>query len=307
MEELLNKLYSYEYFGIYLTISIVVLVILFFVILFFGKKDKKEREIIATKKLQQINEEAFKEESIEEKVEVNETNEITNVEQNVISEEVNEMPLVEEVPSIMNTIEETNDFDIPEPVLPVVEENNEVLNINETEEQQEEVVEEESVINEEFSPILEKIEEKPLIFNDEEIEEPVVPVIEQINENNVLEKVEEEIEVPTFNFDEVVKTVEETKKNETYTRGPQIFSSVYVPEKKEEKIEEPKIEIPEVKEVKDISDDLDIELPTLKKDVVVEDKEEVIPEEENVEEKIELPELNDYDLDSLSGETYTIK
>jgi len=29
MEELLNKLYSYEYFGIYLTISIVVLVILF--------------------------------------------------------------------------------------------------------------------------------------------------------------------------------------------------------------------------------------------------------------------------------------
>jgi len=217
------------------------------------------------------------------------------------------MPLVEEVPSIMNTIEETNDFDIPEPVLPVVEENNEVLNINEIEEQQEEVVEEESVINEEFSPILEKIEEKPLIFNDEEIEEPVVPVIEQINENNVLEKVEEEIEVPTFNFDEVVKTVEETKKNETYTRGPQIFSSVYVPEKKEEKIEEPKIEIPEAKEVKDTSDDLDIELPTLKKDVVVEDKEEVIPEEEKVEEKIELPELNDYDLDSLSGETYTIK
>ena len=75
MEKLLEKLYSYDYFGIYLTIAIVVLVILFFVILFFGKKDKKEREKTATLKLQQINAEAFKEDSEENSVEVKETEE----------------------------------------------------------------------------------------------------------------------------------------------------------------------------------------------------------------------------------------
>ena len=51
MQEILNKLYGYEYFGIYLIVSIVVLVLLFIFILFFGKKDQKEREIEATKKL----------------------------------------------------------------------------------------------------------------------------------------------------------------------------------------------------------------------------------------------------------------
>ena len=71
MEEFLESLYNYEYFGFYLIISIIVLVLLFLVILFFGKKDQKVREVEATKKLQQINAEAFKEEETKEKVEVN--------------------------------------------------------------------------------------------------------------------------------------------------------------------------------------------------------------------------------------------
>ena len=48
------------------------------------------------------------------------------------------------------------------------------------------------------------------------------------------------------------------------------------------------LEIPEVKEVSKTSDDLDIELPTLKKDVVVEEKKEE-PIIEETEDKIELP------------------
>lgn len=316
MEELLNKLYSYEYFGIYLTISIVVLIILFFVILFFGKKDKKEREIIATKKLQQINEDAFKDDSIATNLEVN--NNLVEDENernlNIVNEQTNEIPEIDEVPSIINNVEESNENEIPEPVLPNVEENTSVLNIEPIQdinveesviENNEELV---SPVIEEISPILERVEEKPLVFNDLEVEEPVVPIIEQVKEEPIVEQsFEEEIEVPTFNFDEVVKSVEETKKVESYTKGPQIFSSVYVPEKKEEPVvEESKIEIPEVKEVSNISDDLDIELPTLKKDVVVEEKKEE-PIIEEKEDKIELPVLNDYDLDNLSGETYTIK
>lgn len=70
MEQFLEKLYNYEYFGTYLMISIAVLVLLFIVILFFGKKDQKNREIEATKKLQQINNDTFKDDSIMEKVEV---------------------------------------------------------------------------------------------------------------------------------------------------------------------------------------------------------------------------------------------
>jgi len=330
MEEFLNKLYSYENFGIYLIISIVVLIILFFVILFFGKKDKKEREIEATKKLQQINADAFKDDSIVETVEVNnnltENIQVDSVNNNDLEEQISDVtPVIEEVPTIMNNTEESEEYEIPEPVLPTVEQpqievteptinlnleipevpvvepvkeiNNELSSIEQKEEFNISTIEE-------ISPILEKIEEKQLVFNDTNIEDvPVVPVIEQIEEKVVEPIVSDEVEVPTFNFDEIVKSVEETKKPEnTYTRGPQIFSSVYVPEKEDVKVEEePKIEIPEIKEIPKTNDEMDFELPTLKKDVKVEEETEI------KEEKIEMPVLNDYDLDNLSGETYDIK
>ena len=143
-------------------------------------------------------------------------------------------------------------------------------------------------INEE--PLLERVEEKPLaidntnIFNNDFISE----IVEETKEINEPIKDEEEIEVPKFNFDESVKEVEEVKKNETYTKGPQIFSSVYVPEKKEE-VKEEKIELPVVEETEDIG----FELPSLKK-------------EETKEDVIEKPILTDYNLDELSGESYTI-
>jgi len=287
MEEILNELYSYEYFGIYLMISIIVLILLFIIVLLFGKKDQKKREIEATKKLQQINNDAFKDDSIEEKLEV------SNLEQDVLENDTIILPTIEDIPSI----DSITDNEIPEPVLPreeasVLEEPIATENIEEIEEAidmpklEEQIIEE----NSEITPLLQKVEEKPLIFNEfnfdleipkvETISPAVEPMVEQ-----------EEVEVPTFNFDEIIKSVEETKKEQTYSKGPEIFSSVYVPEKKVEDIS--KTEIKEEEE-------LDFELPTLKKEVVKEQKEDI------TEEKIEIPILTDYNLDELSGESYTI-
>jgi len=109
MEELLNKLYNYEYFGIYLIISIIILVLLFIIILFFGNKDKKEREIEATKKLQQINNDAFKEDSLGEKLELS---------QETLENDTIIVPSIENVSGMTAT----SDNEIPEPVLPVQEE-----------------------------------------------------------------------------------------------------------------------------------------------------------------------------------------
>lgn len=288
MEKFLNQLYSYEYFGIYLIISIIILVLLFIIILFFGKKDKKEREIEATKKLLQINDEnAFKEDSIEEKLEIGNINS-ENLENDTLI-----MSSIEDVPSI-NTISEN---EIPDPVLPVQEEVKEeiiepVIESPVVEPIITEKKTEESNKIETNSPILSKVEEKPLIFNelniDSDLKEDIKPV-----ETPVVET--DEIEVPTFNFDEIVKDVEQTKKEQTYTKGPQIFSSVYVPEKEE-------IELPKESEEVKIDSDLDFELPSLKKEVATEEE-----KNEKQEEKIEMPVLNDYNLDNLSGETYTIK
>lgn len=321
MEEFLDKLYSNEYFGFYLIIAIIVLIILFLIILFFGKKDQRKREIEATKKLQQINVDTFKEESNGVKLEgaVLAQN---NLENTIVVPEA-------DVP----TIDSISDNEIPEPVIPAIEniseepvtEVTEVQNIEPIVEtlvepvietpqveievpvfEEQKVVEEATMIaepeieiNEE--PLLERIEEKPLMFEDttkfgnEFINEVLeTPQQEEIKEEIITNEIPE-IEVPMFNFDEVVKDVEEIVPAQNYSKGPQIFSSVYVPEKKPE-IEESKKDIPaEIKEepVKQKSND-EFELPSLKK-------------EEPKEEKIEKPILTDYNLDELSGETYTIK
>lgn len=288
MEKFLNNLYSYEYFGFYLIISIIVLILLFLIILFFGKKDQKHREIEATKKLQQINSEAFKEDSLEEKVEINNVLEEKALEDTII------VPNIEEVPTL--NFVETND-EIPEPELPAVEEGAEIIK----EEKIEIPTFEEVKVDDNIEPILERIEEKPLVIDNTNIfTNDFVKEIQELEETPVLKQEEikqtEEIEVPVFNFDEVVKDVEEVKNTNNYSKGPQIFSSVYVPEKKVEtkEIELPKIEV----EVEKALEDLEFELPTLKKE------EPKVVEENN--EKIEIPVLNDYNLDELSGETYTI-
>lgn len=263
MEDILNKIYSYEYFGFYLILAIIVLVVLFLIILFFGKKDQKNREIEATKKLQQISEDTFKEEETSKELEINDS-----IKEGVLEDTI-VVPNIEEVPTL-NYIEDNEE--IPEPVLPKEEVKN--------------VIEDTTIME----PLLEKVEEKPLVFentnvfNNEFVNEVKHEEVKDVKE----EVINEEIEVPKFNFEEIVKEVEDTKTTNTNTfKSEPVFSSVYV--KPKEEVKEEKVEIPVEKALEDLA----FELPSLKK-------------EEQKEEEIEVPILKDYNLDELSGETYTI-
>ncbi len=308
MEEFINKLYNYEYFGTYLMISIAVLVLIFIIILVFGKKDQKSREIEETKKLQQINEktlDGFKEtgEGIPLNVEPNlstpasepELSPVPNLENDTIIVPTldingslnNESPLVSE-PSITPNPE-------PMPLNEAINSVSEPLPYNDG-----------YTANYNQTPVIDtvpnvipNIENKPEDVNKAPVMPEVSPIPEvtpSIPETPVLMKEEEKpfsfakpdvmpeetfpgpelSSVPEFNFDKLVQstTVKPSSSRE-------VFSSVY-PHKEEEDI---KIEMPIKKE----NEDEDIELPTLKKDT----------EEEK-------PILNDYNLHDLTGEAYNI-
>ena len=356
MENFLNKLYSYEYFGTYLMISIAVLLLLFIIILFFGKKDQKHREIEATKKLQQINNaDAFKEDSVATNVQTeaqkleNDTIVVTKIEDipvinnvpeteiqpvintpqmdvnnaNVINNDLNTNNNINndinsnvnnnvDLNSNMSNNQEPNGVVLENNVVdtPVVQNNPEENIMSNVENNSEPIVR--PVINQEIpienKPLLDKVEEKPFVFNE-------VPTHDINNINNletntvqnpsftepVMEQVSTPIPEPVIDIpvNPVPSTPVQPDVNtsSTYKNGPQVFSSVYVPEK-EENIEMPKIDLPENREAVSVptSEELDIELPTLKKEST----------EPEIPEKVEYPMFNDYNLDDLSGETYTI-
>lgn len=270
MEDFLNKLYSYENFSLYLIIAIVVLVILFIIILLFGKKDKKEREIEATKKLEQLNvDNGFKETTEEVRVEVTPKENVLN-EDTIVIPTISELPkeeIVTEEPKVeteepvveeIKPIEETKE-DLEKTVvnLPNIENDNDI-SINTLERPEINVNEDVYV-----SPILNEEVETPLFVNEEVKEEIKMP---EFNEP----------EIPVFNFDNAMNDVEnvyevpniEEVKEDT---NKEIFSSVFVPENKDNEEEE-------------------IELPTLKKEV----------------KKEEVGELKDFHLDDITGEIYKI-
>ncbi len=343
MEEFLNNLYSYKYFGTYLMISIVVLLLLFVIILFFGKKDQKKREVEATKKLQQINsEDTFKETSGDVPLEVNTpAKEENKLDDTIVVSNINDVPLINPV------VEEHNETLVPndEPLLNNVNTNlDNVVNLEEPVTEnlfKEEVVKPniennnnidnniqvenlepinivnppltDSTVNpdpskeyELTSPVLDKVEEKPFAFQtlENKVEDnnlafstPLNRVDSWVQELANSSTVVSDAPVPTFNFDEIVESVNEVKKEQTYNKGPEVFSSVYAPSKDEPKVSvEPSIDLPHVsvrEEVKVPSkEELDIELPTLKKDS---------------EKEMEMPALNNYDLDNLTGESYNVK
>ncbi len=313
MSGLLDKIYNYNYFGYYLLIAIVLLLVLFIIILVFGKKDQHKREVEATKKLEQINsEDAFKEESTEVPL---------NIEPNVNTFANNgEGVSIQDVPTIENNSSVLGE--IPDAVLPSINtdldassqasntESNLTSNVSFSSDG----------MNKEEGPILDVKKEEPFVFNSADNLEPVqdinASIIKEMPpvENNTLLKempkeeetspslstspVFNEVDVPEFNFDEIVKSVEEAKEDfelpnlntvETkeevkpnVNQGPQIFSSVYVPDNN--RVENNATANPG-------SDELDFEMPVLKKK----------------EEEIEKPILNDYNLDSLAGEEYNIK
>lgn len=366
MRDLLNTLYNYEYFGIYLMVSISVLILLFIIILFFGKKDKKEREIEATKRLEQVNADAFKEENTVSSVEIAnnfQTNEVpTEQVQNISPENLENDTLVFptiENPSIENlevnpstnlesdlsnnNVNEISQNDFNENLgidlnLNTIPDFNPIMqdepnnNFNQIPLEQNNVINNEElhipiqpIINNftsdnvttenqdnEIKPILDRVEEKPLIFNDF----ASVPDNNLTNNNETNSSIFSDIEVPVFNFDEIDKVAEEVKTEPT--KNLEVFSSVYTPEK-EETNNIPEIEIPEIADVVNLNtleedvpeereeteipslEEMDIELPTLKKEVL-----EEMNQQENKKEEIERPVLNDYNLDELAGETYDL-
>ena len=315
MNEFMNKMYSYDNFGIYLILAIVILVILFFVILFFGKKDKKNRELEETKRLEKLNPDLFKDDSKEEKVEVVDSNVITPITNEVKPEEEKSepvLPIVEDVKPVETKVVET-----PIPEVPKSNEMNiEPVSLS---------------VNE---PILEKEEEKPLVFNQVEdlpkVEEQILPEVEipepvRPTEAPKGEAKEELPEIPAFNPEEigfdidhilnnneekveeakpVITEVEDEKpllsKETEPEKNVQVFSSVYVPEKEEI----PVMEEPVNTKVVDDDEDDDFDLPQLKG---ADEKVEAKPVMPKVEEEIKAEPFNSVSIDSISGESYEIK
>ena len=334
MKEFLDKLYSYENFGLWLMISIIILVLLFIVILFLGKKDKKNREIEATRKLQQLNDEnAFKEESKVEAVETKEVKQeepvvnlndkpleaplINNVEVNN-AEVKPEVPVQEEAPIIsLSELDKKNEKlnqnneitkEFTAPILDAIQEeiklpDIEISNANEVNNNKDNIempkVNETNNINVEMpKEETDKPLEMPLLFNEET--ELNVGMQDNNNKEVVNDTKEEslpEIKVPEFDLDSVINEITQEIKIPQGNR--EVFSSVYTKEENNNKEEEMEVTLPELKNVNDrakvpTSDELDFELPTLKKEYT------------EKEEKLEIPKLNNYNIDNISGEYYNI-
>lgn len=306
MNEFMNKMYSYENFGIYLILAIVILVILFFVILFFGKKDKKNRELEETKRLEKLNPDLFKVSSTEEKLEVDSNNisPITNDAPTNNNEPV--LPIVNDT-----LVKEDNNIDIP-----TIKEEIKPVDLSES------------------APVLNKEEEKPLVFSpvediklddimtsnieennmdDIKIDEPSSPLVSSTINNFADSDKEELPEVPEFNkesidldIDSLLNNVPEDSEEETPVlnvepeKNVQVFSSVYVPEKSEEEKSELVNTSTDIKpSIEDLDDDEDFDLPQLKGHE--EEKKEEVKEEINVEP------FNTVNIDSISGETFEIR
>lgn len=321
MSNFLNTLFSNENFPIYLGIIIVILVIAFCVVLFLGKKDQKKIE--QTQKLQKISDDAFKEttevqkveldDKEEEKIDIEEqfiafpkmpdekvedikeesTDELIIESNNTVSENVEpeENVLLTEESSedelydyLLEEKEENSDetldlLDIELPHFDVLDEKEDIVNYSELESSLERELNEVEYLKNnnsdiivpasEIKAIIDDIKEEPLFIEDKEEFEGT--------HNNVFEEVNE-----TAHEDIISPVVEEVKPQ---TKTLNIFSSVYVPEKKQEDvthdaikevtidpvvIEESnesikEIEVPEFDEFNEFEDfDSEIELPKLK-------------------------------------------
>lgn len=321
MEELLNKLYSFDYFGYYLLIAIVILLILFIIILFFGKKDQHKREVEATKKLQQINNDdnAFKEENniVPLEIQPNIENNAENLKPEVSVESIKE---VMEAPSIINSLDSV-DNEIPEPVLPKDEEvsQEEFTSLKEVPAITEDGINESlqttiGLENKEagafeqpqkVEPMFEETREPNFAFED--VNKPIEPLEKEeniINNTHAVEAVNEplfnEVEVPEFNFEEIIKGVEETKET---VEMPNSLEKPTIDLKEDEKTPVKNLNhgpqifssvyVPLENEEKSVpkKEELDIELPLLKKK----------------EETVIKPELKGYDINALTGEEYNLK
>lgn len=273
MLDFIYKLYQDDNFTLYLTIALIVLIVLFIIVLIFGKKDQKLEE---TKRLQKLEmEDGFKEQKEEPiKVEVPEVPEI-NI--NLTEEKASEAEEVKLPEEVNVTVFDSNE----EPTLEVRENYNEdtSLSVNDVNNN---LDNNEPVVNEEISEIN---------FNDQELE----------NGLNNLSSIRDELDNIKIDLaDEAVQAEEKIEEPVVKPNGPQVFSSVFVPEEKEElkvteEVQEPKEEV--VEEIKipnmfDVDEPDNFELPSLKKD----NNDAVLPDKDDT-----------INLDDISGETYNLK
>ena len=320
--DFIDSLFSYEYFGLYLMIAIVVLLILFILILLLGKKDQKNREIEATKKLLKVEDsnEAVKIDNNEVPLEVSEKN--LESDTIVLPTIDNILPKEEPKLEVKNEELELPNLDGLENVTLNEQTNNNIEMHNKKSEENEEKMffSSEKRVEE---PILNNDEDQPFTFVSDEFfkenaptNEESSPVLDfkmevpnlkeaekELNKELDIElpKIEDEpvISVPEFNYDEVISDAKETENREekkNYNIGQNVFSSVYAPKREDmtSDMEVPNIDIPKVLEdAKKISNiDDEIELPSLKQNPVKENESKIA--------------LNDYNLDDLTGEIYTI-
>lgn len=264
--DFIYNLYQNDNFIIYLSIILVVLVILFVVVFFFGKKDQKLEE---TKKLQKIDlDNAFKEEHKEaEKVEIN--TELEEKKEEIKEEKIednNELPKE-------NVVEKKSIFDETQS-LPVVNE------------EEVDVVTFEPTIKEDNEDLpLVKDEDFPLLSeNKEEEEKPLfVQDVDDIEKDlNELASLKRQIDDVGLNTDIKAEEKEKVKSaDEKKFKPSPVFSSVFVSKPEEMKEDSNDKKVP----LFTIEDDVDMELPALKKDTA--------------DEQVKL--------DDITGETYEIK
>ena len=255
VKNMLINLYENDHFSLYLTIALVVLIIIFIIVFIFGKKDKKLEETRRLNK-EEIAKAAFKEEKKENKK--------LEVKEKITKEK---LPIDEREPIVTifeptnitkeEVIEETNpnEFDMPKPTIKSTKD-----------------------IEEENAPIkLDEIKEINLGKIDNELE----------NELSELESIKNkfnDIKLPNFdnNINQKKETEENTKQEEIpeakHYQPSEVFSSVYVPPKKEE------------------TDD-DFDLPTLK------NEEPKIESQDNIKE--ETKNIS-FDFNNIKGESYNI-
>lgn len=254
--DFLDKLYESNYFGIGLFAVISFLVVTFLVVLFFGKKDEQKRKLDETLKLdvQNANENAFKETSVETPVQV------PVVETPVMPTPVAPVPVAEPAPVEVPTINpEVNSpvFPTPisneEPVRPIFEPvKNEIPIINTLREEPVEVKEEYQPAPKVLEPVKYDIPATPVIK--EEVTPIVTPVAPEVN---TFRPVVEEPVTPTYyeptkevkttiDFDAIAKSIskelDELENATKYHEEPKVtpmsevvaskpvnqFSSVYV-------------------------------------------------------------------------------
>ncbi len=212
----MTQLFSNEYFGIGLIITIAFLTILFIIVLIMALKDarknKQSEEVVKEAKEEPTADFAFKEESPEEKVEISlPDNVVLAPAQEEVKEEV--APVVPEVP----TIEETHQVE----EVPQVEEVKTPEEVKEEEEfktadfsfgdlnKEQAAVENEPTVNIDFEALAESLKSELEKENKEEVKESVNSV--EVTPADVFTTKEVKEEVPVQNNQDYNANLEELK------------------------------------------------------------------------------------------------